>query len=60
MKRTVFGVFTIGIKSRFFIIKSIMKSGNLLAVGTAEEIKEKAGCSDFESAFVAIVKEGTL
>ena len=38
----------------------IMKSGNLLAVGTAEEIKEKAGCSDFESAFVAIVKEGTL
>ena len=38
----------------------IMKSGNLLAVGTAEELKQKAGCSDFETAFVSIVKEGTL
>ncbi len=38
----------------------IMKSGSLLAVGTAEELKQKAGCSDFESAFVAIAKEGTL
>lgn len=36
----------------------IMKGGRLLAVGTAEELKEKAGVSDFESAFVAIVKEG--
>ena len=36
----------------------IMKGGRLLAVGTAEELKEKAGTGDFESAFVAIVKEG--
>ena len=35
----------------------IMKSGRLLAVGTAGELKEQAGCADFESAFVAIVKE---
>ena len=35
----------------------IMKSGRLLAVGTAGELKEQAGCLDFESAFVAIVKE---
>ena len=35
----------------------IMKNGRLLAVGTAGELKERAGCVDFESAFVAIVKE---
>jgi len=35
----------------------IMKSGRLLAVGTAEELKQKAGTTDFESAFVSIVKE---
>ena len=35
----------------------ILKSGRLLAVGTAEELKEKAGVKDFESAFVSIVKE---
>ena len=35
----------------------IMKSGCLLAVGTAAELKEKAGTRDFESAFVSIVKE---
>lgn len=35
----------------------IMKSGRLLAVGTVEELKEKAGTDDFESAFVSIVKE---
>ena len=35
----------------------IMKNGRLLAVGTAGELKEQAGCVDFESAFVAIVKE---
>ena len=35
----------------------IMKSGRLLAMGTAEELKEKAGCTDFETAFVSIVKE---
>jgi ABC-2 type transport system ATP-binding protein len=36
----------------------IMKNGRLLAVGTAEELKELSGAKDFESAFVAIVKEG--
>ena len=35
----------------------IMKSGSLLAVGTVEELKEKAGTNDFERAFVSIVKE---
>ena len=36
----------------------IMKSGRLLAAGTAEELKKKADTSDFETAFVTIVKEG--
>ena len=35
----------------------IMKGGKLLVVGTAEEVKEKAGCNKFEDAFVKIVKE---
>ena len=35
----------------------IMKSGRLLAVGTAEELKKKANASDFERAFITIVKE---
>ena len=35
----------------------IMAGGNLLAVGTAEELKKKAGTDDFETAFVSIVKE---
>ena len=35
----------------------IMSDGNLLAVGTAEELKKKAGTDDFETAFVSIVKE---
>ena len=35
----------------------IMKSGCLLAVGTAEELCRKAGTDDFETAFVTIVKE---
>ena len=34
----------------------IMKQGRLLAIGSAEELKQKAGTHDFESAFVAIVK----
>ena len=38
----------------------IMKEGRLLAVGTTEELKQKAGTKDFESAFVAIVKEDTI
>ena len=37
----------------------IMKDGRLLAVGTSEELKKKAGVKDFESAFVAIVKEAS-
>lgn len=37
----------------------IMKDGALLAQGTAEELKEKAGTDQFESAFVAIVKGET-
>lgn len=36
----------------------IMKDGRLLATGTAEELKERAGTRDFESAFISIVKEG--
>ena len=38
----------------------IMKSGRLLAVGTADELMERAGTSDFESAFVYIVKEAAI
>ena len=38
----------------------IMKDGDLLAVGTAEELKIMTGANDFESAFVSIVKEGAL
>ena len=38
----------------------IMKSGRLLAVGTAEELNRKAGTRDFESAFVSIVKEAAV
>ena len=38
----------------------VMKSGRLLAVGTAEELKQKAGTHDFETAFVSIVKEGAV
>ena len=35
----------------------IMKEGRLLAVGTADDLKAKAGATDFETAFVSIVKE---
>ena len=38
----------------------IMKEGRLLAVGTACELKSMANTDDFESAFVKIVKEGTI
>ncbi len=38
----------------------IMRSGSLLAVGTAEELKQKVGVKDFETAFVSIVKEGAV
>ena len=38
----------------------IMKSGRLLAVGTAEELNQKAGTNDFETAFISIVKETSV
>lgn len=38
----------------------IMKNGKLLAVGTVEELKESTGESNFESAFISIVKEGAI
>ena len=38
----------------------IMKNGKLLAVGTVEELNERAGTNDFEAAFVSIVKEGSI
>ena len=34
----------------------IMKDGRLLAVGTAEELKDRTGAKDFEAAFVSLVK----
>ena len=34
-----------------------MKSGNLLAVGTVDELNRKAGTDDFETTFVTLVKE---
>ena len=38
----------------------IMKNGKLLAVGTVDELNEKAGTKDFEATFVSIVKEGVV
>lgn len=38
----------------------IMKDGRILAVGTVEELKKKAGTNDFEAAFVSIVKEAAV
>ena len=38
----------------------IMKDGRILAAGTAEELKEKMGTKDFETAFVSIVKEAEV
>ena len=38
----------------------IMKSGNLLAVGTVEELNKMADANNFETAFVSIVKEGVV
>lgn len=38
----------------------IMKSGKLLAVGTVEELMAKARTTDFETAFVSIVKEDVV
>ena len=38
----------------------IMKSGRLLAAGTVKELNAMAGTNHFETAFVSIVKEGTV
>ena len=38
----------------------IMKNGRLLAQGTVEELNKRAGTSDFETAFVSIVKEDAV
>ncbi len=38
----------------------IMKDGNLLALGTVEELNETAKTSDFEKTFVSIVKEDII
>ncbi len=38
----------------------IMKNGNLLAVGTVEELNQKVGTNDFETTFVSIVKEAVV
>ena len=38
----------------------IMKDGKLLAVGTSDELIKKAGTDNFETAFVAIVKEDAV
>ena len=38
----------------------IMKNGRLLASGTVEQLNRTAGCDDFESTFVAIVKEAMI
>lgn len=38
----------------------IMKSGKLLASGTVDELNKMAGVTDFESAFIRIVKEGAV
>ena len=38
----------------------VMKNGKLLVVGTVDELNDKAGTNDFETAFVCIVKEGLI
>jgi len=38
----------------------VMKNGKLLVVGTVDELNDKAGTNDFETAFVTIVKEGSI
>lgn len=38
----------------------IMKSGKLLALGTAEELKRRANTEKFEEAFVKLVREATV
>ena len=36
----------------------VMRSGRLLALGTADELKKLTGAEKFEDAFIRIVKEG--
>ena len=38
----------------------IMKNGRLLTVGTVQELTDKAGKTDFEEAFVALIREERL
>ena len=38
----------------------IMKSGHLIALGTAEELKTQAGTEKFEDAFIALVKGASI
>lgn len=38
----------------------IMKDGRLLAMGTVQELNQKAGTNDFETAFVSLVKEAAV
>lgn len=38
----------------------IMKEGKLIALGTAEELKEKTGAAKFEDAFISLVKGTTI
>ena len=36
----------------------VMRDGHLLAVGTAQELKDQTGEEKFENAFIKLVKEG--
>ena len=38
----------------------IMKNGKILAVGTVDELNNLAGTTDFEKAFITIVKEAAV
>ena len=38
----------------------IMKNGRILAVGTVEELNAQAKTTDFETAFISIVKEDAV
>jgi ABC-2 type transport system ATP-binding protein len=38
----------------------IMRDGRLLATGTVAELNALAGTDDFETAFVTIIKEGSV
>ena len=38
----------------------ILKNGRLLAAGTAQQLKNRAGTDNFEAAFVSLVKEAAV